>query len=83
MSEQNEQLSNDLNIAGMQLNNAMDYLDAWHDETLDGTLSSEQSDLEFKRQLIAQLIKMNYTFDTIRAALYATFGITVEAEPPA
>ena len=83
MDEVNEQLSRDLNIAGVQLNDAMDYLDEWHDETMDGTLSKEQSEIEFQRQLLAQLIKMNYTFDVIKAAVYTTFGITVEEEPPA
>ena len=76
MSEIN-QLSEDLNSAADQFNSAVDYLDAWHDETTNGTLSAEQSTLEYRRQLLLQFIKLNHTLDMIRAGFYAMLGVTV------
>ena len=80
MNEQNDALSNELNEAADTYNNAVDYMDAWSDETVKGTLDAEQSTLEYRRQLLMQLIKLNHTFDMIRVGLYAMLGISAEEE---
>lgn len=78
MNEQNDALSDGLNEAADTYNNAIDYMDAWSDETVKGTLDAEQSTLEYRRQLLMQLIKLNHTFDMIRVGLYAMLGISME-----
>lgn len=89
MSEEkvlNDSLSQDLNDAVDEFNGSLDYLEAWHDETLNGTLDAEKSTLEYRRQVLLQMIKLNHTFDMIRAGLYAMAGIAVAdkaEEPPA
>ena len=80
MNEQNDALSDELNEAADTYNNAVDYMDAWSDETVKGTLDAEQSTLEYRRQLLMQLIKLNHTFDMIRVGLYAMLGISAEEE---
>lgn len=85
MSEQSDAISNDLNAAADVYNSAIEYLDAWSDETNNGTLNANQSTMEYRRQLLMQLIKMNHTFDMLRVGLYAMLGIyaSEEEEPPA
>ena len=77
----NDSLSQDLNDAVDSFNSSLDYLEAWHDETINGTLDAEQSTLEYRRQLLLQLIKLNHTFDLVRAGLYAMAGIAVADTP--
>ena len=77
----NDSLSQDLNAAVDEFNNSLDYLEAWHDETLNGTLNAEKSALEYRRQVLLQMIKLNHTFDMIRAGLYAIAGIAVADTP--
>ena len=48
-----------------------DYLEEWLDETNNGTLTAEQSDREFKYQLLKQLITMNRSL-SIRCAAMLT-----------
>lgn len=79
MNEQNDALTNALNDAADAYNRAVDYMDEWSDETMNGTLDAEQSTLEYRRQLLLQLIKMNYTFEMISAGLYAMLGVTIDS----
>lgn len=46
-----------------------DYLEEWLDETNNGTLTAEQSDREFKYQLLKQLITMNRSLSIMCAAM--------------
>lgn len=45
------------------------YLDEWLDETNNGTLTVEQSNNEFKYQLLKQLITMNKNLSIMCAAM--------------
>ena len=46
-----------------------DYLEEWLDETNNGTLTAEQSNNEFKYQLLKQLITMNRSLSIMCAAM--------------